>query len=133
VGALFLLRPAGPAPTATRYRSARARPAPVTGTRTASGAASPTLTDRLCHPLRTPVAGLLLERDPLGPQRAPVGDDSYGADMAHNRVDQVSHEVGQGSGHGHRCCPAPGRRAPVMVQQTLSLQGCEAWPCPTGA
>ena len=34
--------------------------------------ASPALTDRLCHPLQDALAGLLLERHPLGPQPAPV-------------------------------------------------------------
>jgi Protein of unknown function (DUF3152) len=97
--------------------------------------ASPALTNRLCHPLRTlsQVSCWNGTRSVLNLRRWLLGDDSYGTDVARYRVYQVSHEVGHGLGHGHRSCPAPGRRAPVMVQQTLSLQGCRPWPYPTGA
>lgn len=97
--------------------------------------ASPALTDRLCHPLRTlsQVSCWNGTRSVLNLRRWLLGDDSYGTDVARYRVYQVSHEVGHGLGHGHRTCPAPGHRAPVMVQQTLSLQGCKPWPYPTGA
>ncbi len=97
--------------------------------------ASPALTDRLCHPLRTlsQVSCWNGTRSVLNLRRWLLGDDSYGTDVARYRVYQVSHEVGHGLGHGHRSCPAPGRRAPVMVQQTLSLQGCQPWPYPAGA
>lgn len=97
--------------------------------------ASPGLTDKLCAPMRTlsQVSCWNGERSVLNFRRWALGDDSYGSDVARYRVYQVNHEVGHGLGHQHRSCPARGERAPVMVQQTLSLGGCKAWPYPTGA
>jgi hypothetical protein len=97
--------------------------------------ASPGLTDRLCAPLQTlsQVSCWNGERSVLNFRRWALGDDSYGSDVARYRVYQVNHEVGHGLGHQHRSCPAKGARAPVMVQQTLSLGGCAPWPYPTGA
>ena len=42
----------------------------------------------------------------------------------------VNHEVGHWLGLGHRECPGQGRDAPVMQQQSISLDGCTAtvWP-----
>ncbi len=37
----------------------------------------------------------------------------------------VNHEVGHGFGFGHVGCPAPGEPAPVMMQQSIRLDGCE--------
>jgi hypothetical protein len=97
--------------------------------------ASPGLTDRLCAPLRTlsQVSCWNNGRSVLNLRRWQLGDDSYGDDVERYRIYQVNHEVGHGLGHQHRSCPAKGERAPVMVQQTLDLQGCKPWPFPTGA
>ena len=97
--------------------------------------ASPGLTDKLCAPMRTlsQVSCWNGERSVLNFRRWALGDDSYGADVARYRIYQVNHEVGHGLGHQHRFCPGKGKRAPVMVQQTLDLGGCKAWPYPSGA
>lgn len=51
-------------------------------------------------------------------------------DLAMYRAYLVNHEVGHFLGQGHVACPAEGRAAPVMMQQSIELDGCvpNAWP-----
>ncbi|MCE7000224.1 DUF3152 domain-containing protein [Saccharothrix sp. S26] len=49
------------------------------------------------------------------------GAHTYGGDLRGYRIYAVNHEVGHFLGLGHEVCPADGAPAPVMMQQTLSV------------
>jgi hypothetical protein len=96
---------------------------------------SPELTDAECAPLRT-----FGNRSCFNGSRAVInagrwlaGALTYDGDLVGYRTYLINHEVGHAIGHhGHPTCPAPGATAPIMVQQTKSLEGCTAnpWPYP---
>ena len=94
--------------------------------------ASPALTDRLCAPLQTRSELSCWQggRAVLNARRWVNGSATYGTSIRAYRTYLVNHEVGHGLGRGHESCPARGRRAPVMVQQSKSLDGCKPWPWP---
>lgn len=94
--------------------------------------ASPAYVDRNCLPLRTG-GHLSCHRNGkvlLNVDRWAHGAETYGDDVLAYRVYLVSHEVGHSIGKSHAQCPGPGALAPVMVQQTKTLQGCRPWPYP---
>lgn len=96
---------------------------------------SPDFTDELCLPLHT--GGELScwdgPRSVINAKRWGQGARTYGRDLASYREYVINHEVGhQLFGPDHADCPARGKPAPVMVQQTKSLYGCHPnpWPFP---
>ncbi|MFF0576839.1 DUF3152 domain-containing protein [Streptosporangium saharense] len=113
------------------FRFQRVRRGPV---RIRVSLSSPTMTDRMCRPLVT--FGALScwnhGRAVINARRWNAGARGYGRDVASYHEYVINHEVGHGLGHGHVSCPGPGRRAPVMLQQTKSLYGCRPnpWPSP---
>ncbi|MGC5616289.1 DUF3152 domain-containing protein [Georgenia sp. Z1491] len=98
---------------------------------------TPATVDRLCHPLNTNgytscrVGSTVV----INAHRWAYGAAPFtnaGGSLTSYRDYVVNHEVGHFLGHGHVGCPAPGRLAPVMQQQTLGMQGCvpNGWPYP---
>lgn len=94
--------------------------------------ASPALTDQLCAPLQTlgKVSCNRHGRAVINAMRWASGVEFY-TDLGLYRIYLINHEVGHGLSHPHQNCPTPGAKAPIMLQQTLGLEGCQPWPYPT--
>lgn len=89
-------------------------------------------TDRLCYPLSTNGSYSCWNgsRAVINVWRWKNGATSYGDHLRGYRRYLINHEVGHGLGHAHRNCPRQGDKAPVMLQQTIGLQGCRRNPWP---
>lgn len=94
--------------------------------------ASPRLVDAMCRPLKThgEVSCYNNGRVVLNARRWWAGAPTYGDNVEAYRIYLVNHEVGHALGHGHVGCPGRRQNAPVMLQQTLHLNGCRAYPYP---
>ena len=90
--------------------------------------------DRLCAPLATRgrYSCYMRGRAVLNLWRWTKGSPPYRDRRAAYRRYLVNHEVGHALGFGHRACPGPGQRAPVMMQQTSEVGACRPgwWPLP---
>jgi len=93
---------------------------------------TPDTTDKICAPLNT--RGELSCRNggriALNADRWVYGVKHYGGDLTGYRQYLVNHEFGHYLGHGHEPCPGKGKRAPVMMTQTVGLEGCVKNPWP---
>lgn len=97
--------------------------------------ATPATVDRLCARAGLNTAGWL---SCWNGRVAAINLDRWTEGVAHiddldlYRRYVVNHEVGHGLGHDHVGCPGRGQLAPIMAQQTKSLDGCVAneWPFP---
>jgi len=96
--------------------------------------ATPATVDAHCAPLDTLGQYSCRQGDEvmINLTRWMEGAAPSGLSLSDYRHYVISHEVGHALGHGHVDCPAVGARAPVMVQQTISLEGCtpNPWPYP---
>lgn len=91
---------------------------------------SPATVDRQCAPLNTMgyTSCRVGNRVILNVNRwrdgaAPFND--AGGTLPEYRSYVLNHEIGHFLGRGHVQCPAKGRTAPVMQQQTLRMDGCK--------
>ena len=70
------------------------------------------------------------ERTMLNSWRWEHGATDFGDQLETYRTYLVNHEVGHALGRRHVDCDEPGARAPVMMQQTVSVGDCRPWGWP---
>ncbi len=65
-------------------------------------------------------------------QNATPAWNQAGGGLRNYRHMVINHEVGHFLGLGHRSCPGAGQAAPIMMQQSIDLDGCRfnPWPLP---
>lgn len=94
--------------------------------------ATPGTADALCAPLDT--EGRLSCRNGanvvINAWRWANGAKGYQDALIAYRRYVVNHETGHALGYPHTPCPGTGQQAPVMLQQTLGLDGCRPNPWP---
>lgn len=95
--------------------------------------ASPETADELCAPLET--EGRLSCRNGanvvINAWRWRHGAESYNNALTAHRRYVVNHETGHALGYPHADCPEANEPAPVMLQQTIGLDGCQPNPWPS--
>lgn len=91
--------------------------------------ATPSRTDQLCYPLQTNGRFSCARNGwiTFNSDRWFEATDSWPADIETYRRYLINHEIGHYIlGPSHAGCPGVGEPAPVMMQQTKGLNGCEA-------
>jgi len=94
--------------------------------------ATPNIVDELCYPLQT--NGYYSCRNGknvvINYFRWMSGAEDFDTDLATYRLYLINHEVGHFLGWGHVGCPAQGALAPLMMQQSVTTNGCipNGWP-----
>ncbi len=90
--------------------------------------------DKLCAPLRTNGFFSCARNGwvALNLNRWLLATDTWNADLSEYRNYVINHEVGHYLARPHVGCPGADQLAPVMMQQTKGLDGCQAngWPYP---
>jgi len=97
--------------------------------------ATPDTVDRLCAQVGLRTVGIFScwngQFAALNAWRWEEGAAGF-SDLDAYRTYLVNHEFGHGLGYGHVGCPSRGAPAPVMMQQSKGLAGCQpnGWPYP---